>query len=129
MPSPKKILLIDDERSICKFTKLNLERSGAYRVTVAYSGEEGLTLAQQDDFDLVITDFRMPGIDGKAVLDVLKAMKPWCPVVLFSVYHDDSSELSDDILDKADGIISKPIDHDRLIRVIEEASAKKGRRR
>ena len=129
MPDPKTILLIDDESSICKFTKLNLERSGAYRVTVAGSGEEGLKLAEQRDFDLVITDLRMPGMDGTAVLGVLKAMKPHCPVVLFSIYHDDSDELTSDIIAKADGLISKPIDHEQLTRVIEEALAKRRPRR
>lgn len=129
MPNPKTILLIDDEPSICKFTKLNLERSDAYRVTVAGSGEEGLKLAEQRDFDLVITDFRMPGMDGKAVLDVLKATKPQCPVVLFSVYHDDSDTLTDDILAKADGLITKPIDHEQLTRAIEKALAKRRPRR
>ena len=123
MPDPKMILLIDDESSICKFTKLNLERSGAYRVTVAYSGEEGLKLAEQSKFDLVITDFRMPGMDGKTVLDALKIMRPHCPVVLFSIYHDDSDELTRAIVAKADGLISKPIDREQMTRVIEAALA------
>lgn len=123
----KKILLIDDEPSICKFTKLNLERDGAFEVTTACSGKEGLEKALTEPFDLVITDFRMPEMDGKAVLDALKAARPECPVVLFSIYHDDASAMTVDIRNKADGIISKPIDNAALLRTISEALSRKPR--
>ena len=121
---PKTILLIDDEPSICKFTKLNLEQGGEFEVTVAFSGEDGLRLADARDFDLVITDFRMPGMDGKAVLQALKAKKPTRPVILFSVYHDDLHELPHEIRRLANGMISKPIDHDQLQRTIHQALEK-----
>lgn len=120
----RKVLLIDDESSICFFTKLNLERTGEYEVTVAYSGEEGLKKAQESDFDLVITDYRMPGMDGKQVLDALKANDARRPVILFSIYHDDASEVTQEIRRRADGIISKPIDTAQLHQSIRKALAK-----
>lgn len=123
----KKILLIDDEMALAKLTKLNLERTGAYEVSVAHSGEEGLRMVQQTPFDLVITDFRMPGMNGKQVLDAIKAMKPACPVVLCSIYHDDSRMIHGMKL-KADGLISKPMNHEQLHQTIQEALAKAERR-
>ena len=120
-----KILLIDDEQDLCKVTKLNLERTGEYEVTMAFSGLEGLARAKTGEFDLVITDFKMPGMDGLAVLTALKAMRPHSPVVLFSVYHDDPRTVTVEIQQQADGLISKPIDHHRLLQVIKEVLGRK----
>ena len=121
----KKILLIDDEVSLCKFIKLNLEHTGEYEVTVAHSGEEGIEKAHQSTFDLVITDFKMSGMDGPAVLRALKQMTPHIPVVLCSVYHDDAGTVDVDLLNKADGIIEKPLKHEQLYQTIREALAKR----
>ena len=106
----KTILLIDDERDLCMVMKLNLERTGYYAVETAYSGPEGLEKAKKNAFDLVITDFQMPGMDGAAVLQGLKAMRPRAPVVLCSVYHDDVTRITGALQQEADGLISKPID-------------------
>ena len=72
----KKILVIDDEKNLCFLLKSNLENIGDYMVDVAYSGEEGLRKAKEVEFDLVITDFRMPGLNGRDVLNALKEMRP-----------------------------------------------------
>ena len=119
----KRILLVDDEQALCKLTKLNLERTGEFQVTTAYSGEEALGMAKGQDFDLVITDYRMPGMDGKELLEALKALRPNRPVVLFSIYHDDCKTITADLEAKADGLISKPIDHEKLVQTIQEALA------
>jgi DNA-binding NtrC family response regulator len=120
----KKILIIDDERDICEIMKLNLERAGEFAVDVAYCGEEGLEMAKKNRYDLVITDFYMPGMDGGEVLDAVKEMSPGLPVLLFSIYHDDISTLATSVKNRADGIISKPIKHEELYRAIKEALAK-----
>ena len=122
----KKILLIDDEEDLCKLMKLNLERAGEYEVTTASSGEEGVEKAKAEEFDLVITDFRMPGMNGRAVLQAMKALKPDRPVVLFSIYHDDETRITREIEAQADGIISKPIDHEQLYKTIKDALARSG---
>ena len=63
----KKILLVDDELSILdSFAKI-LAHAG-YEVTTAASGEEAITKLQADNFDIVLTDLAMPGIDGLGVL-------------------------------------------------------------
>jgi len=119
-----KILLIDDERDLCMVMKLNLERTGRYAVETAYSGTEGVEKAKGTAFDLVITDFQMPGMDGAAVLRALKVMRPRAPVVLCSVYHDDVTRIPDTLQQEADGLISKPIDHMQLQRTVQDALAK-----
>ncbi len=120
-----KILLIDDEPDILYFVKLNLERNGEYEVTTVNSGVEGLKKFNELEFDLVITDYKMPGMDGKEVVRQIKNIKPDSAVVLFSIYHDDSATIADESIKKADGIISKPVDQDQLKQVIEKALANK----
>lgn len=121
----KKILIIDDEKNICMLMKLNLESTGEFEIETAYSGEDGIEKARQTDFDLVITDYRMPGMDGEAVLDTLKAMKPQSPVILFSIYYDDQSEVIYSIRSKADGVISKPATHEQIYKAINDALVKR----
>ncbi|MDD5561649.1 MAG: response regulator [Candidatus Omnitrophica bacterium] len=119
----KKILVIDDEKNLCILLKSNLENTGEYAVTTAYSGEEGLKKAKETDFDLVITDFKMPGLNGREVLNALKEIKPYSPVVLCSVYHDDPSTVTALDIAKADGIIMKPFEHNQLYKTIKEILA------
>ena len=123
----KKILVIDDEKSLCVLMKMNLESTGEFEVSTAHSGREGLDMVADGGFDLVISDYKMPGMDGKAVLDALKKMNPNFPVVLFSIYYDDDSTIAEYVHRKADGVISKPIDHDQLYDTIKAVLAKSGK--
>lgn len=122
----KKVLIIDDERDICELMKINLENTGEFDVKTVFSGEEGIKEARSGDYDLVITDFYMPGKDGAEVLKAIKESKPDMPVLLFSIYHDDESTLDISVKERADGIIHKPIKHDQLYKAIKDALAKKG---
>jgi CheY-like chemotaxis protein len=122
----KKILIIDDEEDICEIMKLNLENTGEFEVTTVYSGERGIDTVGKNDFDLVITDFYMPGMDGGEVIDSVKKLKPDLPVLLFTVYHDDEVTLAPSIKEKADGLIDKPIRHEQLYSAIKRALSRKG---
>jgi DNA-binding NtrC family response regulator len=110
----KRILLIDDEAALAEIVKLNLELSGDYSVTLAESGESGLREIEREAFDLVITDFKLPGMSGVDVLRRLKEEHPELPVVLFSVYHDDPSAVPAHARALADGLLGKPIDHEAM---------------
>ena len=121
----RKILLIDDEKKFCQMMKQRLEHQGVYDVTIAYSGPEGIACASNTTFDLVITDFKMPEMNGAEVVKALKTMQPALPVLLFSIYYDDQTVITPDILHDADGLISKPINYDALYRTIEEALARR----
>ena len=80
----------------------------------------GYGKAKAKDFDLVITDLKMSGIDGKTVLKALKQRSPQIPVVLFSIYHDDRDKISDSDLALADGLISKPFESEELSKIIQD---------
>ena len=120
----KRILIIDDEEDICEMMKLNLESTGEFAVDTAMTGEKGVEMAKGADYDLVITDYYMPGMDGGEVLDAVKEMRPGTPVLLFSIYHDDISTLSASVKNRADGLLSKPIQHEELYAIIKKALGK-----
>ena len=68
-----KILLIDDEADILRVLSMSLRADG-YRVVTAASGEEGLELFKRESPDIVLTDIKMPGMDGIEVLKQIKAL-------------------------------------------------------
>ena len=119
----KRILLIDDEAALAEIVKLNLELTGDYAVTIAASGESGLRALADDTFDLVITDFKLPGMNGVEVLERLKDERPELPVVLFSVYYDDPRAVPARSRALADGLVGKPIDHEAMERLVRKLLA------
>ena len=76
-----KVLVIDDERSIAELLCQALTLVG-YNVTTASGGAEGIEIFDKDLFDLVITDIRMPGINGIGVVNhIRKSDRPHTPII------------------------------------------------
>lgn len=69
----KKILVVDDETSITRLLKLNLERGGAFIVRAENEGTKALAAARQFKPDLILLDVMMPDIDGGDVAAVIQA--------------------------------------------------------
>ena len=84
MPS---LLLVDDEEVIRKSLarELGLEH---FRVTLVSSGSEAITLLQEKQFNVVITDLMMPGVDGLDVLKTVKELAPLTRVIIITGYGD-----------------------------------------
>ena len=83
--SGMRILLVDDEESLRITLAANLELEG-YEVVEAGSGEEALALAEHERFDLVLSDIRMPGMNGVDLFRALRARRPTVPCVLMSAF-------------------------------------------
>ena len=62
-----RVLVVDDEMIVCESCKRILEEEG-YEVETALSGQEAFQKMKEDPFDIVITDLKMPGVDGMEVL-------------------------------------------------------------
>ncbi|MGC8792781.1 MAG: response regulator [Bryobacteraceae bacterium] len=86
-PVDALILLVDDNKLGLSARKALLEEQG-YRVTTAASGEAALELFRRARFDLVITDFKMPGMNGIELIRAIRAERPAVPIILISGYTD-----------------------------------------
>lgn len=92
-PERRRLLLVDDEPMLLSAMARLLRRSG-YEVDVAADGREALSCLARTDYDLVITDVRMPVLDGKGLLRRMHADHRAIPVIVLTGYGDASdSEL------------------------------------
>ena len=82
-----KLLLIDDEEVILRVLSMSL-RSDGYEVITADKRQEGLELFEKDSPSIVLTDIRMPGMDGLEVLKQVKAMQPEAEVIIITGHGD-----------------------------------------
>ncbi len=79
------ILIIDNEKRMCHVIKAALELD-KHSVALAFDGDSGANKFQKGDFDIVITDLKMPGKDGIGVLEAVKKMSPASEVILMTAY-------------------------------------------
>jgi len=80
-----KLLVVDDEKSMCDFLEIMLKKEG-YEVTCTSSGEAALGLLEQNLYSMVLTDVKMPVVDGFQVLRKAKEVSPDTPVVMITAY-------------------------------------------
>lgn len=78
-----KILIVDDDKNNLLLTKLEL-RDELWQVITASNGQEAMEFFESENPDLVIVDFKMPGIDGITLLKQMKAMRPEIPIAIFT---------------------------------------------
>ena len=108
-----RILIVEDDKKVAAFIKKGLEEE-TYAVDVAYDGEEGLYLGQQNQYDLVILDLMLPVLDGLAVLSGLKDKGIDTPILLLTA--KDSVEDKVLGLNKgADDYLTKPFAFSELV--------------
>jgi DNA-binding NtrC family response regulator len=127
MGQKKKALVIDDEKIVLDSVKKILEET--YEVESTLSGRQGLEWAVQKDYDVVLTDIRMPDIGGMLVLRDIKRAKPMMPVMIITGYASVNSAVQAMKLGAAD-YIEKPFTPDDLLKAVELAIEKRlpGRR-
>ncbi len=121
------LLLIDDEPSIRLSLGDALKRAG-HKVTLAADGAEGLSLLNGKTFDLVITDIRLPKVDGMTLFHTTKKNSPETEVILITAY----GAVSDAVLALKEGAfdyLTKPFDLDEILIRIQRLSEKRSLRR
>jgi len=117
-----RILVIDDERSIRNTLKDILEYE-KYEVDVAEDGSQGLDLISKGEYDIVLCDIKMPGMDGIEVLEKIQPLSPDMPVVMISG-HGNIDTAVESIKKGAYDFIEKPLDLNRLLITIRNATDK-----
>jgi CheY-like chemotaxis protein len=91
MKASRKVLVVDDDPVVRKSFDRVLTGKG-YAVITAESGEEALRKLNEEKYDLVYTDIRMPGMSGLEVAEQVMARRPWTPVVIITGYGNDAAE-------------------------------------
>ena len=114
-----KVLFIDDEDIVLRSCRRIFAGPG-YEVETAASGEEGLAKARARDFDVVVTDLKMPGIGGIEVLKTLRSERPSTVVVVFTGYANVETA-RDALKNGAFDYIPKPFTPDELRQVVDNA--------
>ncbi len=115
----KKILIIDDERPTLKMFRLFLRAYG-YEVLTAENGDAGLEIFRREKPDMVFSDIKMPGLDGLAVLERIKAAKPGTPVIVITG-HGDTDLAQQAMALKATAFLHKPIQRRALEEALDKA--------
>jgi CheY-like chemotaxis protein len=117
----RKVLVVDDDPVVSKSFDRVLSSKG-FAVISAKNGEEALRKLNEENYDVVYTDIRMPGISGLEVAEQVKARKPWTPVVIITGYGTDAAESRA----KAAGVVSfmhKPLSPEMIVDSARDALA------
>ena len=91
MTALHKVLVVDDDPVVRKSFDRVLSGKG-YAVITAENGEEALRKLAEENYDVVYTDIRMPGMDGLEVAEKVRARRPWTPVVIITGYGTEAAE-------------------------------------
>jgi len=116
------VLVVDDERAMREFLGMLLEKQG-HRVIAASDGEQALRFVEQQAPDLIISDLRMPKVDGIGLLAGIREQHPHLPVILITAYASLESTIEAMQLG-ADDYITKPFRIDEIRLVVEKALAR-----
>lgn len=118
----EKILLIDDEQDIVRVLSMSLKSDG-YEVVSALSGKEGLDVFNKESPDIVLTDIKMPGMDGLEVLKEVKNINPETEVIIITGHGDIDSAI-EALQYGASDFINKPVRDEALSIAIDRAKEK-----
>jgi response regulator RpfG family c-di-GMP phosphodiesterase len=117
---PVTMLAVDDEPDILEGFAMLLEEGLGARVMTARSGAEGLRILENTPIDLVISDYRMPGMDGCAFLENAHRMAPRVPLVMVTAYPDAELEQRATRIG-VHSFLSKGLDPDAFVAEIRHA--------
>ena len=121
----QKILIVEDEKSISNILEniLSDEIQGS-EITIAENGLDAYKLIEKNDFDLIISDIKMPKLSGNELLTQSLSIKPECVFLMISGHADIDTAVTC-LKNGAYDFISKPIDINRLITSVKNALEKK----
>ena len=120
MEEEYNILIVDDEEKVLKALQMTLKRTDEFtsHITTASNGEEGLARLAEGDFDLVLSDFRMPKMDGVEFLNKVRLKHPYIVRILITGYSEIDVAKNAITKAKVHSYVEKPWDRDELITVI-----------
>jgi two-component system response regulator HydG len=119
MNKGKKLLIVDDDPSFNEMLSNYLLRND-FMVESAHSGQSALELLKNHKFDLVLTDFKLPKMNGLELIEIIKKEKAQIPVILITNYADIRTAVQSIKLGAYE-FVNKPVNPDELLKTIEKA--------
>ena len=117
-----RILMVDDEREICRVISTVLKKEG-YRINKAYNGGQAIKKIKEKNYNLIILDYKLPDINGIRVVEEVRPTNPTLKVIMISAYGNPLTKS----MAKNLGVyrfLEKPFDLNRLVKVVKDALAK-----
>ena len=116
----ERIMIVDDEPDMLMLLKMIIQDNTQYEVKTTNNPAECLELLKQSDFDLVITDLKMPGIDGMELFKELRGLIPDMPVIIITAYGlEEAADKA--IMAGISDFITKPFKKERILFSIMKA--------
>jgi len=119
MTTQERVLIVDDEEQMRELLTKVLEKNG-YQVTTAGDGGQALALLEKEPMDLVVTDVRMPGLDGMEALRAIKELSPEIVVIIMTAFGSIDQAVQA-VKEGAYDYINKPFKIDEILLTIKKA--------
>ncbi len=120
-----RVLVVDDDKSVLRMIEYGLQKLGSeYQISLAKDMDGAMRLIEQNQFDLIITDYMMPGLTGVDLARVVHRLSPDTQIVLMTAYGTDKLRYTTTHVG-FDGYIDKPFDIEKIRDIIRDAKISK----
>jgi len=117
---PEKLLIVDDEPDMLKLLSMIIKEKTPYEVVTTNNPMEALEFAKKGGFDLVISDLKMPGLDGIELIEAVKNIDEDIPIIIITAYG--TVESASESMNKGGfDFISKPFRKEQILFTIDKA--------
>jgi DNA-binding response OmpR family regulator len=120
-----RVLVVDDEQRLARSLRVGLEAEG-FAVDVAHDGTDGLWLARENEYDAIVLDLMLPGINGYKVCETLRGELDWTPILMLTA-KDGEWDQVEGLDTGADDYLTKPFSFPVLVARLR-AVARRGAR-
>jgi two-component system response regulator HydG len=119
------ILLVDDDPGTCA-TLRNILVKRNYKVAIAHSGEEAITMAQEKAYDIIFIDMKLPTINGLETYLAIKEINPEVAAIMMTAYHREMADLLEQAVHShAYTCLYKPLNLEEVLRLVDEIRERK----
>ncbi len=112
-----KLLIVDDNRDLCESLSDILELMG-YEVMTVFNGHQAIAAVEKEQFDLVLMDVKMPGINGIDTLKILKKISPGLKVIMITAFADDVF-FKEGLQSRDFEVARKPLNIDKFLELLK----------
>ncbi len=110
----KHIILVVEDDQVQKKQIIRCLKGEGFQILAASSGEEALDILKEQKIHLILTDRKMPGIDGDALLHHVRSFYPQIPVTIVTAFPEGVEELA------PDAVLVKPYSADQLLKIVRD---------